>query len=153
MEAGILSNQIENAQKKVEEQNFVQRKNVLKYDDVLNVQRKVIYEQRRRVLEGADLSEEIKTQWLPEVIENTVSQYLADDMQDEGDLDGLVSAMEALYGTGVSSEELRNLDRAAIVEEFLEDAVDAYNEREAEIEGLNEGLMRDLERYILLQVV
>src|SRR6266536_269029 len=60
MEAGILSNQIENAQKKVEEQNFVARKNVLKYDDVMNVQRMVIYEQRRRVLEGQDLSEEIK---------------------------------------------------------------------------------------------
>jgi preprotein translocase subunit SecA len=60
MEAKILSNQIENAQKKVEEQNFVARKNVLKYDDVMNVQRKVIYEQRRRVLEGQDLSEEIQ---------------------------------------------------------------------------------------------
>ena len=53
MEAKILSNQIESAQKKVEEQNFVARKNVLKYDDVMNVQRQVIYEQRRRVLEGA----------------------------------------------------------------------------------------------------
>src|SRR6185369_10106149 len=71
MEAKILSNQIENAQKKVEEQNFVQRKNVLKYDDVMNVQRKVIYEQRRKVLDGADLSAELKEQWLPEVIENT----------------------------------------------------------------------------------
>ena len=59
MEASILSKQIENAQKKVEEQNFVSRKNVLKYDDVMNVQRMVIYEQRRHVLEGADLSEEI----------------------------------------------------------------------------------------------
>src|SRR5207237_7812384 len=58
MEAGILSRQIENAQKKVEEQNFVARKNVLKYDDVLNKQRTVIYEQRRRVVESKDLSEE-----------------------------------------------------------------------------------------------
>ena len=58
MEAKILSNQIEGAQKKVEEQNFVARKNVLKYDDVMNTQRMVIYEQRRRVLEGEDLSEE-----------------------------------------------------------------------------------------------
>ena len=56
MEAGILSRQIENAQKKVEEQNFVMRKNVLKYDDVMNVQRQVIYEQRNSVLHGADLS-------------------------------------------------------------------------------------------------
>src|SRR5262245_36544549 len=69
MEAKILSNQIENAQKKVEEQNFVARKNVLKYDDVMNVQRQVIYEQRRAVLEGQDLSDEIKEEWLPSVIE------------------------------------------------------------------------------------
>src|SRR5207342_515269 len=95
MEAKILSNQIENAQKKVEEQNFVQRKNVLKYDDVMNVQRKVIYEQRRKVLEGADLSEEIKEEWLPEVIASTASEYLSDEVQDEWDLDGLVSAMDA----------------------------------------------------------
>ena len=61
--------------------------------------------------------------------------------------------MDALYGTGVTSEELRGLDRDAIVEEFLDDAVDAYGEREKEIEGLNEGLMRELERYIVLQVV
>src|SRR5689334_20884444 len=69
MEHKILSSQIENAQKKVEEQNFVMRKNVLKYDDVMNKQRTVIYDQRRRVLEGADLSEEIKEEWLPEVID------------------------------------------------------------------------------------
>src|SRR4029077_20930094 len=68
MESGILSRQIENAQKKVEEQNFVSRKNVLKYDDVMNTQRMVIYEQRRRVLEGQDLSEDVK-QWIDEVIE------------------------------------------------------------------------------------
>ena len=72
MEAGILSRQIENAQKKVEEQNFVARKNVLKYDDVMNVQRQVIYEQRNRVLHGEDLSEEIREEWLPEVISNVV---------------------------------------------------------------------------------
>ena len=59
MEAKILSNQIEGAQKKVEEQNFVSRKNVLKYDDVMNVQRQVIYAQRREVLEGEDLSEDV----------------------------------------------------------------------------------------------
>src|SRR4029079_17035070 len=75
MEAGILSRQIENAQKKVEEQNFVMRKNVLKYDDVMNVQRQVIYEQRNDVLHGADLSEEIREEWLPEVISNVVSDY------------------------------------------------------------------------------
>src|SRR5437763_2358025 len=153
MEAKILSSQIENAQKKVEEQNFVARKNVLKYDDVMNVQRQVIYEQRRRVLEGQDLSEEMKEEWLPEVISNVVSEYTAGELRDDWDLDGLVAAMEALYGTGVTAEELRGLDQEAIISEFLDDALDAYREREAEIEGLQEGLMRDLERFMVLQVV
>src|SRR5436305_6311393 len=71
MEAKILSNQIEGAQKKVEEQNFVARKNVLKYDDVMNRQRVVIYEQRRAVLEGEDMKEEVLA-WIDEVIERTV---------------------------------------------------------------------------------
>ena len=71
MESGLLSKQVENAQKKVEEQNFVSRKNVLKYDDVLNTQREVIYAQRRQVLEGADLSEEIKS-WVDDLIERLV---------------------------------------------------------------------------------
>jgi preprotein translocase subunit SecA len=153
MEAKILSNQIENAQKKVEEQNFVARKNVLKYDDVMNVQRQVIYEQRRRVLEGADLSAEIKEEWLPEVIANVTSAYTVGELRDEWDLDGLVAAMEALYGTGVTAEELRGLDEQAIIAEFLDDALDAYGEKEREIEGIQEGWMRELERFIVLQVV
>src|SRR5206468_12488044 len=63
MEAGILSRQIGNAPKKVEEQNFVSRKNVLKYDDVMNVQRQVIYEQRNRVLHGEDLGDDLREEW------------------------------------------------------------------------------------------
>ncbi|MBV8395817.1 MAG: preprotein translocase subunit SecA [Actinobacteria bacterium] len=153
MEAKILSNQIENAQKKVEEQNFVARKNVLKYDDVMNVQRKVIYEQRRRVLEGGDLSQQIKEEWLPEVIESLVDQYLSAEAEGEADVNALVAAMEQLYGTGVSPDELEGLEREAMVDEFLDDAIDVYAEQEAKIEAINEGLMRDLERFIVLQVV
>src|SRR5206468_12873353 len=77
MEHAMLSRQIENAQKKVEEQNFVARKNVLKYDDVMNVQRMVIYEQRNRVLHGEDLADVIREEWLPEVISNVVGDYTA----------------------------------------------------------------------------
>jgi len=153
MEAGILSRQIENAQKKVEEQNFVSRKNVLKYDDVMNVQRREIYEQRNRVLHGEDLSELVKERWIPEVISNVVAEYTADESHDEWDLGGLVQAMETLYGTGVAVEELRGLERDAIVEEFVEDALDAYAEREKELDAIEEGLMRDLERFIVLQTV
>jgi preprotein translocase subunit SecA len=153
MEASILSRQIENAQKKVEEQNFVARKNVLKYDDVMNVQRQVIYEQRNRVLHGEDLAEDIREEWLPEVLSDVVSEYTMDESQADWDLEGLVAAMEAVYGTGVSADELRGLDREVIVQEFIDDAHDAYAEREKELDEIQENLMRDLERFIVLQTV
>jgi preprotein translocase subunit SecA len=152
MEAGILSRQIEGAQKKVEEQNFVARKNVLKYDDVMNVQRQVIYEQRRRVLEGEDLSEDIKA-WIEEVVERVVNEHTMGEFTEEWDFAELVTAMGAIYPTGVSVDELQGLDREAIVAEFLEDAVDEYTEKETELEGMEPGLMRWLERYVILQVV
>ncbi len=153
MEAKVLSNQIENAQKKVEEQNFVSRKNVLKYDDVMNVQRQVIYEQRRAVLEGQDLSGEIKEEWIPEVVSALVGEYTASEATEEWDLDALITAMDALYGTGVAPNELNGLDREAIVVEFVDDALEAYGEKEATIEAMHEGLMRDLERFMVLQTV
>ena len=84
MESGLLSKQVENAQKKVEEQNFVSRKNVLKYDDVLNTQREVIYAQRRQVLEGADLSDEIK-EWIDEVLERLIALHTeGEEIEDVG---------------------------------------------------------------------
>ena len=90
MEAGILTKQIEGAQKKVEEQNFVTRKNVLKYDDVMNVQRQVIYEQRRQVLEGDDLSEQIRA-WIEDVVERLVLDHTEADHFEEWDVDALFS--------------------------------------------------------------
>jgi preprotein translocase subunit SecA len=153
MEASILSRQIENAQKKVEEQNFVARKNVLKYDDVMNVQRMVIYEQRNRVLHGEDLAEDIREEWLPEVISNAVADYTASELTEDWELGELVTAMETIYGTGVAESELAGLDREQIVQEFLDDALDTYAEREADLDQIQEGLMRDLERFIVLQTV
>jgi preprotein translocase subunit SecA len=160
MEAGILSRQIENAQKKVEEQNFVARKNVLKYDDVLNKQRSVIYDQRRRVLEGEDLSEEVKL-WIDEVIERTVAQYTTDEFGEEWDLEALCKAMEDVYATDepITPEELREevgLDREALVQEFQDDARETYDDKEKGL-GLNpeteQPLLRDVERFVILQVV
>jgi preprotein translocase subunit SecA len=153
MEASILSKQIENAQKKVEEQNFVMRKNVLKYDDVMNKQRSVIYQQRRQVLEGEDLSDEVR-QWVEEMMATTVDMFATDDGQG-WDLDQLCQAMTALYGSDVAADELREdygnkLDREALVEDFREDAQEAYTEKEAQ---LGAELMRELERFVILQVV
>jgi preprotein translocase subunit SecA len=149
MEASILSKQIEGAQKKVEEQNFVMRKNVLKYDDVMNTQRQVIYEQRRRVLEGDDLSDDVKA-WIREVIENVVAEHSTAEFQEEWDLPELITAMEALYGTGVALDEIQGLDRDGIVGEFVEDALDEYAERE---EQWGDEIARQVERYVILQVV
>ena len=157
MEAGILSRQIENAQKKVEEQNFVMRKNVLKYDDVLNKQRTVIYAQRRQVLEGEDLLEEVQA-WIREVVERVVDQYTSAEDQDI-DLDALVQAMKDLYATEITVDELREevgVDREALIDEFAEDALDEYKAKEesfGEHPDTGQPLMRELERFVILQVV
>jgi preprotein translocase subunit SecA len=154
MEASILSRQIEGAQKKVEEQNFVMRKNVLKYDDVMNTQRQVIYAQRRAVLEGEDLSEQVGL-WIDEVVERTIDEYTQAEYAEDWDLDALVQALADLYGTETTIDELRedgvDVDsREALVEEFQADARDAYAEKEQEI---GSETMRELERYLILQVV
>src|SRR5437588_2871629 len=153
MEAKILSNQIEGAQKKVEEQNFVARKNVLKYDDVMNRQRVVIYEQRRAVLEGEDMKEQV-LEWINEVVERTVATFTEEDYAEEWDLEGLVKQMAALYDTEVTVDELREdmgeVTRESLVEEFQEDARDSYAAKEEE---LTSDLMRELERFVILQVV
>jgi preprotein translocase subunit SecA len=153
MEASILSRQIENAQKKVEEQNFVMRKNVLKYDDVMNTQRMVIYEQRRGVLEGDDLREQMED-WIREVIERNVTLHTESEQPEDWDFEGLVVQMQGLTGTDITVAELRDEvdadSREALVEEFVEDALDLYAERE---EAFGPELMREIERYVVLQVV
>jgi preprotein translocase subunit SecA len=153
MEAKILSNQIEGAQKKVEEQNFVARKNVLKYDDVMNRQRMVIYEQRRQVLEGEDMSDQVR-EWIDEVVERTVEQFTQEEYAEEWDLEGLVKQMATLYDTEVTVDELREdlgeVTRESLIEEFQDDARDAYAAKEEE---LTPDLMRELERFVILQVV
>jgi preprotein translocase subunit SecA len=157
MEAGILSRQIENAQKKVEEQNFVARKNVLKYDDVMNLQRTVVYEQRREVLEGQDLSDKVKT-WVDEVIARMVAHFTENEYAEEWDLEGLVKAMDATYvqpfEEPITVDELREdvgaLTRETLIEDFTEEARERYAAKEEE---LGPELMRELERFIILQVV
>jgi len=151
MEAGILTKQLEGAQKKVEEQNFVTRKNVLKYDDVMNLQRQVIYEQRRRVLEGQDLSEDIRD-WIDELVERTVFDHTEGDHVEEWDVDSLFREMTTLYDCEIKPDELdfRRMPREELVAEFQDDARDAYD---AKGEELGAELMREIERYLVLQVV
>jgi preprotein translocase subunit SecA len=153
MESGLLSKQIENAQKKVEEQNFVARKNVLKYDDVMNTQREKIYAQRRQVLEGMDLSDEIKG-WVDEVIERLVDLHTEGEDLLDWDLDGLVQAFNALTDADFTVEELREdlaeISREALIEDFREEAQELYAEKEKE---WGNEVAREVERYIVLEVV
>src|SRR6266511_1553705 len=157
MESGILSKQIENAQKKVEEQNFVARKNVLKYDDVLNVQREVIYAQRRQVLEGADLSDQVKA-WIDEVLERMIAVYTEGEYPEDWDLDGLVQAFNSVFvgdpDDQVTVEELREdleeISREALLEDFGDEALELYAEKEKE---WGPEVAREVERYIVLEVV
>jgi preprotein translocase subunit SecA len=151
IEAGMLSKQIENAQKKVEEQNFLIRKRVLEYDDVMNQQREVVYEIRDRILEGEDISETARTQ-IADAIERLAEEYLVGDYVEDWDVDGLLTQLEQMYPVALDPEEFdtQKADRAAIVAELRDDVVHAYNERENE---LGPELMRALERYILLQII
>src|SRR5205085_9835030 len=110
---------------------------------------------RRQVLEGEDMSDEVRN-WTRETIEAVVDEYTQAESPDEWDIDGLVTAMEALYETEITVEELREdvgLDRNALVEEFVDDALDEYKAKDEELEELEPGLMRNLERYVILQVV
>ena len=151
IEAGMLSKQIENAQKKVEEQNFLIRKRVLEYDDVMNQQREIIYEIRDRILEGEDMSETARTQ-IADAVERLAEDYLAGDYVEDWDVDGLLTQLEQMYPVALDPAEFDTdkADRASIIQELRGDVIQDYEEREEELGG---ELMRALERYILLQII
>jgi len=151
IEAGMLSKQIEGAQRKVEEQNFLIRKRVLEYDDVMNQQREIIYEYRDRILDGEDMSETAREQ-LGEVVERMVRQYLDGDYSEDWDIPGLYTQLEQMYPVGIDIEQTdpQQIDRDAMVGELREDIVEAYADREEE---LGPDLMRALERFMLLQII
>ncbi len=149
--AGVLTKQIEKAQKKVEEQNFLIRKRVLEYDDVMNQQREIVYEYRDRVLEGRDMGAEARDQ-VVEVIERTVDEYTAGDFVEEWDVGGLFTALEQIYPVQVDESQLApdQIDRVELKRVLAEDALGAYDEREQQ---LGEELMRALERFLVLEII
>jgi preprotein translocase subunit SecA len=150
IEHKMLSKQIENAQKKVEEQHFLIRKRVLEYDDVMNQQREIIYEYRDRILEGQDMSDVARTQ-IADAIERICHEYMASDFQEEWELDPLIDRLEQIYDVSYEVEDFQKGEgREAVIEKLREDVVKAYNEREEE---LGSELMRALERFMLLQII
>lgn len=162
IEAKMVTSAIKSAQTQVEQQNFEVRKNVLKYDEVMNQQRKVIYAERRRILDGEDLQPQIE-----EMITDTIAAYVdgatADGYHEDWDFEALWTALKTLYPVSLNPEKLIESDTYGEADELspadlklalLDDAKKAYKAREAEIDGLaGEGSMRQLERNILLSVI
>jgi preprotein translocase subunit SecA len=151
IEAGMLSKQIEKAQRKVEEQNFLIRKRVLEYDDVMNEQRRVIYAYRDDVLEGRPMGEQARTE-IAGVIERTIEQYTAGDYLEDWDVEGMFRALSQFFPLDIGPQEMtpEAIDRAHLGERLVEQAMERYDAREQE---LGEELMGQLERYLLLQII
>jgi preprotein translocase subunit SecA len=156
IESKMVSNAIRSAQTQVESLNFEMRKNVLKYDDVMNRQREVVYSERREVLEGADIQEQVKT-----FIVDTVSAYVeaatSEGFGEDWDLDTLFTALKALYPMSFDVDALvaevgerSGLDQGLILDRVLADVEAAYEARE---EALTPDVTRELERKILLSVL
>jgi preprotein translocase subunit SecA len=158
IEAGMVTKAIRSAQTQVEQQNFEIRKNVLKYDEVLNKQRTVIYDERRRVLAGENIGEQIE-HMLEDVIAGYVDGETADGYSEDWDLDKLWTALGTLYPVGVRWQEIAgdtdDMSRETLIAAVQADAKAAYAGREAEIDEIiqAQGGMRELERQVLLQVM
>ena len=151
LEAKMLTRTIENAQKKVEEQNFLIRKRVLEYDDVMNEQRRVVYKYRREILEGKDMSDAAR-EGVGEIVSSLVDDYTPGDVIEDWDLGELQTQVQQLWPSTVdiSAMEPEQTDREDLREALLADALAAYDRREQEF---GDEIMRQLERAILLQII
>ncbi len=155
--ARMVTRAIETAQKNVEEHNFEIRKNVLKYDEVMNTQRKVIYEERHKILEGRDLKDEA-LEMVTGMIQGTVAQFVSREIYpEEWDLDGLLAALGTIYPTQLRKSDLEELGNAEEVEaSVLQDALEAYDRKEDELgtnESTGQSILRELERMVLLSII
>jgi preprotein translocase subunit SecA len=151
IEAKMVTRAVQNAQGQIEELNYERRKNVLKYDEVMNGQRTVIYGERRKILEGGDLKEEALG-FIREVVEATVATYCPPDVFDEEwDRDGLRTALSEVYPVSLTTEQIAEVRNGEDLQAlFVEDALAAYAAKEA---AIDEPTMRELERVVLLNIL
>jgi len=156
LESKIVSNAIKSAQTQVESLNFEMRKNVLKYDDVMNKQREVVYSERREVLEGADIKD-LVSQFLNETIAAYIDAATASGVSEDWDLTTLWKALKVLFPISFTADQLLNeiggssaLDAELLLDRVLADANAAYQKRESDLSPV---VMRELERKILLSVL
>ncbi|MFQ6391871.1 preprotein translocase subunit SecA [Nocardia sp. KC 131] len=162
IEAKMVSKAIKSAQTQVEQQNFEIRKNVLKYDEVMNQQRTIIYGERNRILRGEDMEGQVESM-ITDVVTAYVDGATAEGYVEDWDLDKLWAALKTLYPVHIDYKALTgettvgeagDLSKEELAEALLDDAHDAYQKREEEIDGIaGEGSMRNLERQVLLSVL
>jgi preprotein translocase subunit SecA len=151
LEAKMVSKAIERAQTTVEQRNGETRKNVLKYDEVMNEQRKVIYAQRDQVLDKVDLRERIVDEVLPDAVNSLVEAHCVSDYSEEWDLDGLVAEVRTYWPSDLGEDDLGKASSTNELYEMLTDeALAWYEKREME---LTPEVMRQVERQIMLQVI
>jgi preprotein translocase subunit SecA len=152
IEHRLISRALENAQKKVESQNFEIRKQVLEYDNVMNKQRQVIYEQRQQILHGEDLKDSILNM-IEKLIDKILDIYIHEDVHhEEWDLAGLINYAQSLFLSeeDLELEEIKGFGRKAIKDELLELAREKYESREEEV---SLEIMREIEKIVMLKVV
>ena len=150
IQSRMISKAVENAQKKVEGRNFSIRKNVLKYDDVMNVQREIIYNQRREVLDGKDLHENI-VNMITTIAEETVSTYIEGEDGKAVNAESLNTEISNIFGIDMAEFiNTHEKDSNAIIEELEKQAIEKYQAKEEEITSEK---MRELERVVMLKVV
>lgn len=154
IENKFVSKGIERAQTSIESRNFEIRKNVLKYDDVMNDQRSAVYSERRRILEGENLADQIQ-RILDQVVTTVVDAATANLMSSEWDLDALIQELKSFYPVSITADDLREefgegISREDLLREILSDVHVAYDSHE---ERLGEETMRELERLVLLRVM
>jgi preprotein translocase subunit SecA len=148
--AKMVTRAVESAQKQIEELNFERRKNILKYDDVMNTQRQVIYEERSRLLKGEDFKDQA-IDMVTDVVERTVQQWVGgQDFSEEWDLDALAAGLGEVYPCRLTKEQLAEAGTVPeLTELVLADALDVYEEKER---TLGSEVMRELERMVLLNI-
>jgi len=151
IEAKMVTRAVSNAQGQIEELNYERRKNVLKYDEVMNGQRTVIYGERRKILEGGDLRDEALG-FIREVVEATVATYCPPDVFDEEwDREGLLTALSEVYPASLTKDGIAEIrDGQELQAAFVEDALAAYAAKE---EAVGAPTMRELERVVLLNIL
>jgi preprotein translocase subunit SecA len=150
IEAKMVTKAIERAQNTVEQRNAEIRKNVLKYDEVMNEQRKVIYRRRDQILSGADLRAEA-LEYLDDAVATTIAAHCVSDVEDEWNLDGLADELKTLYPSTVTPEQLGEQRHVDDMRELVMDEVGAFYERREQEMGPD--VMREVERQVMLRII